>query len=59
MSETLTKDDQLFIKCALSYYAQFYFDRGVFINEDGCADIREDCYAVVQKCDEIIDKLKD
>lgn len=59
MTKNLTKYDKLYIKRALSHYAQFYFDRGVFINEDGYADIREDCHAVVQKCDEIIDKLRD
>ena len=57
MTKNLTEDDKLLIKRALSYYAQVYFDRGVFVNEDGCADIKEEYHAVVQKCDEIIGKL--
>ena len=55
--ENFTDSDKLIIKRALSYYAQIYFDKGIFINENNCVDIKDDCYEIVQKCDEIIDKL--
>lgn len=57
MFKCLNCDDVTFVKRALSYYAQVYFESGVFVDENGCVGIKENHHAVVKRCDEIIDKL--
>ena len=58
MLDSLNSNDIMLIRKALSYYAQVHYDRGVFVDKKGRADIKEECYEVVRRCDAVRDKLK-
>ncbi len=53
----LNKDDKELIVRALSYYAQMHFSKGVYKNEQGMVDVKEECYRIVAHCDVVIDKI--
>ena len=57
MPDFLDSDDITIIKRALSYFAQVYFEKGLYTNQNGCVDIKEEYHAVVEHCDKIIKKL--
>lgn len=57
MLDFLDSDDITIIKRALSYFAQVYFEKGLYTDQNGCADIKEEYHVVVERCDEIIKKL--
>ena len=58
MFDFLEPDDIVIIKRALSYFAQVYFEKGLYTDQNGCVDVKEECHELIKQCDDIIKKFQ-